>query len=265
MSLFNNAIETLSEMAINESSVEIPTAATPALIDELLETVNNMQSLNEDEMRYTVDMIPVRASDRLQKYLIEMEDISRYMITNNITNLNEAIHNILDYNNIGDQMPNIALVVDESSILQEIESLGYDISNPDPNPIGLGKGMLGPHLDINKFRRLANSKELIDAITGRYGLPIVKKNYNVGLRKSSTVSESAEAAEFKPNRNQVVLQEKPKNSQQSFGMQSGNKIDNKSGVNNNIGTGINEDYVDPREEYLQRLRDIAAGKYDDEF
>ena len=264
MSLFNNAIQTLSEMAINESSVELPTAAAPALVDELLETVNNMESLNEDEMRYTVDMIPVRASDRLQKYLIEMEDISRYMLTNGITNLNEAIHSILDYNNIGDQMPNVALVVDESSILQEVESLGYDISNPDPNPVGLGKGMLGPHLDINKFRRFANSKELIDAITNRYGIPVVKKNYNIGLQKSGAVSESAEAAEFKPSKSQVVLQEKPKKSQ-NVNMQPESKIDNKSGVNTTIGSGLNEDYVDPREEYLQRLRDIASGKYDDEL
>lgn len=264
MSLFNSAIQTLSEMAVNESTMELPKAAAPALVDELLETLNNMDSLNENEMIYTVDMIPVRASDRLQKYLIEMEDISRFMLTNGITNISEAVHTILEYNGIGDQMANVALVVDEASILQEVEALGYNISKPDANPTGLGKGLLGPHLDINKFRRFANSKELIDTISGRYGLPLVKKNYNVGLQK---MSESAESAVMKPKSpNQTVLQEKPP---RDPSMTPETRIDKKSGVNDNNGVGINESaedsYVDPREEYLQRLRDIASGKYDDEI
>lgn len=246
MGLFNDAIQTLSEMAIMENGVELPKVAAPALLDEFKSTLDSLPSLTEEEMVFREEMVPIRESGRLQKYLIEMEDLSRYMITNGINDINQALSNICEANGIPGAEHDVALVIDEQSILDEMTELGFNVGDPPANPTGLGKGMLGDHLDIQKFRKFANSKEVIDTITNRYGLPVVKKKYSVGM-----VNESAD---IKAKPGDQVIQEKPLKDDK-----------NSKKVNQQIVKEEEEPVMDAREAYLQHLRDIAAGKYDDEL
>lgn len=245
MGLFNSAFQTLSEMAINENGVDLPTTTSAAMVDELKAMLESMPTLSTQEMVFTAQAVPIKESNQLGMYLIEMEDLSRFMLTNEYTNILEAVNTILETNGIYDGEGRTALVIDEASILDEIADLGYDVGSPDANPTGLGKGLLGPHTDIDKFRKFANSKELIDQISNRYGLPVVKKNYIVGL-----VKEAAEQVYVKKKApTDQVLQEKPTD------------IDKQSGASEPKDI-TEESIMDPHEAYIKYLREVADGKYD---
>ena len=249
MGLYNSAFQTLSEMAINENGLDLPTTTSMAFVDELKAVLESMPSLDKQDMVYTAEMVPIRESRSLGMYLIEMEDLSRFMLTNGYTNILEAVNNLLEFNQIYDGEGHTALVIDEASILNEINDLGANIGNPDANPTGLGKGMLGPHTDIDKFRKFANSKQLIDQISNRYGLPVVKKNYTVGL-----VTEASEQVYVKKKaESDQILQEKP------------TKIDKQSGASEPDDTAIAESNIDPHEAYIKYLREVADGKYDSDL
>ena len=245
MGLFNSAFQTLSEMAINENGVDLPTTTSAAMVDELKAMLESMPTLSPQEMVFTAQAVPIKESNQLGMYLIEMEDISRFMLTNGYSNILEAVNTILETNGIYDGEGRTALVIDEASILDEIADLGYDVGSPDANPTGLGKGLLGSHTDIDKFRKFANSKELIDQISNRYGLPVVKKNYTVGL-----VKEAAEQVYVKKKApTDQILQEKPTD------------IDKQSGASEPKDI-TEESIMDPHEAYIKYLREVADGKYD---
>lgn len=201
MGLLSSTIQNLSNMALNESSVEIPQVAPPALVDEFKAMLDTMPVLEQEEMVFPVYAVPVRSCSRLGRYLIEMEDLSRYMITNGKTNIMEAISEIGEYNGIRLDDTNCAMVIDEASILQEMDELGMNIGGSNSNDGNIGTvGLLGVHTDLGKFRRFANSREFVDVVSNKYGLPIVKKNYTIGLieptkdtiRHDGNVQESAD-------------------------------------------------------------------------
>lgn len=268
MGLFNTTIQTLSEMAIQESGVELPQVAAPAIVDEFKATLDTMPSLMNEEMVIPASAVPIKHNSRLDKYLIEMEDLSRYMITNGITSIMEAIDKIGSGNGLSLSNRNTALVIDEASILQEMDDLGMNIGGGNSNDGNIGTiGLLGNHLDIGKFRRFANSKEVVDLVANKYGLPIVKKNYSsLGLVQSKrgenvvhngNAKALTEDAPLTPNPGDQVLNEKPVN-------------DNKEDTNTSSSVGSLKD-VGPKnaeqahQESMQMLRDIASGKYDDEL
>lgn len=252
MGLFDSTIQNLSNMAINESACELPQVAAPALVDEFKAMLDMMPTLNEDEMVFPAYSVPVRECSRLGKYLIEMEDISRYMITNGQTNILEAVKVIGNQNGIRLDESNTALVIDEHSVLQEMDELGMDIGGGNSNEGNIGTvGLLGPHTDIGKFRRFANSREFIDLVANKYGLPIVKKNYSIGLIKADEGyikhnGNLQESAPLKTTGINAILQEKDKEKKQ---------------------TPVQEDVEPITEEYTQldMIRDIALGKYDNEL
>ena len=259
MGLFNTTIQTLSEMAIQESGVELPQVAAPAIVDEFKATLDTMPSLTNEEMMIPASAVPIKHNSRLDKYLIEMEALSRYMITNGITSIMEAIDKIGNNNGVNLHNRNTALVIDEASILQEMDDLGMNIGGGNSNDGNIGTiGLLGNHLDIGKFRRL---------VANKYGLPIVKKNYSsLGLVQSKrgenvvhngNAKALTEDAPLTPNPGDQVLNEKPVN-------------DNKEDTNASSSVGSLKD-VGPKnaeqahQESMQMLRDIASGKYDDEL
>lgn len=211
MSIFNTAIQTLSEIAIQESGVIPPQTADDSLLEEFGAMLNNMPSLTEDEMRFDVRMVPVKESTNLGKYLIEMEDLSRYMITNRIPSVRDAIGNILECNGLDGQFMNVALVIDEASILNEVDDLGINLNSkyPTPQP-GLGETIYGRPDAMKYIRRIANSKELLDTLYNTYGIPFIKKNYTqVGLLKEETdLSSDKEDVQMKKSPNDEVLHEK---------------------------------------------------------
>lgn len=209
MSLFGSAIQNLSQMAIQEAGVTIPQTANDFLYEDVKERLDHMTLLTEDETRMRAEMVPVKISSRLNKYLIEAEDISQYMITNRITNVKEAICHILEAADLEGQYHNVAIVIDEQSILDEMDDLGYVVSdfNLQTPPKGLGLAMVGKQRDFAKIRNIANTKELMDLLTGRYGLPLVKRNYkSVGLL-NGTVHEAVEDAQLKVSKDAKVLHE----------------------------------------------------------
>ena len=248
MGLFDSAISNLSNMAINESAIELPKTAPAALVDEFKAMLDLMPTLEEDEMKFPAYAVPIRESSRLGKYLIEMEYLSRYMLTNDLHNILEAVAKIGQANDMKLDESNVALVIDEASILQEMDDLGYDIGGGNSNEGNIGTvGLLGRHDDLGKFRRFANSREFVDLVANKYGLPIVKKKYSIGLKKADEGSvvhkgNLQESAEEKMEDIAVDKGQKPINE----------KEDDKTPV---------EESIDP----MQMIRDIASGKYDEEI
>lgn len=178
MGIFNTAIQTLSEVAIQESGTKIPQETNTNLVEEFLTELSHIKSVGKDDMIIDVRMVPVRESRDLGKYLIEMEDLSRYMMTNGISSIKEAIGNILESNGLVGQFANTAIVIDEASILNELEDLGVNVAGnyPQPQP-GVGKTIYGDQGSMQYIRRIANTKELLDTLYNNYGIPVVKKNY----------------------------------------------------------------------------------------
>ena len=207
MSIFNTAIQTLSNVAIQEAGITLPDVTNTNLVEEFKAKLDGMDYLTEDEMRFTVEMVPVRENRRLGKYLIEMEDLSRYMITNRISNLREAVGNILECNDLVGQYDNVALIIDEASILDELASLGINPNDGDYPDVqtGVGKTVFGDPQALKDIRRIANSKEVLDKMFNNYGLPFIKKNYKqVGLL------ETVEDVKVQAKPGDKVLQEKDK-------------------------------------------------------
>lgn len=219
MGMFSTAIQNLSQLAIQESGVNIPQTADDSLVDEIKARLDSMTPLTEEEMYVPAEAVTIKLSNRLHKYLIEAEEISHYMITNGITNFKEAVGYILEANDLSGEYHNVAIVIDEDSILNEMDNLGYAVSdfNLKTPPKGLGLAMVGKQRDFAKLRNIANTKELMDLLTGRYGLPLVKRNYtSVGLLNRTVHHEAVEETEIKPPKDAKVLHEEdPKKKQQA--------------------------------------------------
>ena len=282
MSIFSTAIKTLSDIAIQESSVELPTETKSSLVQEMLD---DLPSLNENEMVFDVRAVPVVANPRFNKYLIEMEDISRYMITNKISSLKEAIGDILECNGLEGEFNHVALVIDEASILSEMEDLGiccYDNKKyPDNTDFSkVGKTSFGAQDNMKYIRRLANSKQLLDTLYNNYGIPFIKKNYNqVGLLKEE--AQYVEDVELQKKDKEKVLHEKDiKDDNGSYSETSlpnnmnpsSNPTATRVGPNSpsskvipkpSVTNPPNKPMTESDENNLQYLRDVAAGKYDE--
>lgn len=290
MSIFSTAIKTLSDIAIQESSVELPTETKSSLVEEVQEMLADIPSLNESEMVFDVRMVPVVANSRFNKYLIEMEDISRYMITNKISSLKEAIGDILECNGLEGEFNHVALVIDESSILSEMEDLGICCCDnkkyPDNTDFSkVGKTSFGAQDNMKYIRRLANSKQLLDTLYNNYGIPFIKKNYNqVGLLKEE--AQYAEDVELQKKDKEKVLHEKDvkdepctetslpdnMNPPTPNPTPSSNPTATRVGPNSPSSKVIpkptvtnppNKPMTESDENDLQYLRDVAAGKYDE--
>lgn len=279
MSLFKSAIQTLSEMAINESGLTLPETADRTLLEDVAQMLTNMPSLNEQEMRFSPDMVVVRQSDRLGRLLIEMEDLSRYMLTNGVVNVKTAISNILEANDVADRFYDVAIVVDEASILDEMEDLGHNtdgsVANPEP---GLGKPIFGnDQKDFAKIRRVANTKQLLDLITGRYGLPLVKKNYKQEGFLEAAKQASEEDVELKKGADQDVIHEEEPEKKDKKCKECEDKDDDKDEKKSKKSKDKDDDddeeededeaveesaNLDPYQAGIQRIKDIIAGKYD---
>ena len=188
MGILSSAIQTLSQMAIQESGLELPKEADQDICEQLKNAVSNLPMLEAKECVMTLEMIPIKESKRLGYYLIEMEDLSRYMMTNGIRSFQEALTNIAEHYDIKEKYESrLAIVIDENSILDEVAPLGQNIASDywSVRPsTKLGMPMVGKDQapDESKLRKIANTKQMLDVLSGRYGIPLVKKNYDqIGL------------------------------------------------------------------------------------
>lgn len=208
--MFASAIQNLSQLAIQESGISIPQTTNEFLLEDMKTRLDQLTPLTEEEMVLRAEMIPVKVSTRLNKYLIEADDLSKFMITNRVTNVKDAVGAILEASGLAREYHNVAIVIDENSILDEMDNLGYVVSdfNLQTPPKGLGLAMVGQQKDFAKIRNIANTKELMDLVTGRYGLPLVKRNYKaVGLLNGTVHHEAVEDVQLKVNKDDKVLHE----------------------------------------------------------
>lgn len=276
--MFNSAIQTLSEMAIADNGTKIPQTTKVSVVEEVKSLLDGLATIPVSECKFTAEMVPVRESKRFGKYLIEMEDLSRYMITNGLSSVTEAIGSILECNGLKGQYHNTALIIDETSILDEMSTLGIgtDDNLSKWHDAGLGKGLWGDQANVMTYRKFANTKQMMDTFTGKYGLQLIKKNYNVGLAEAA----EQEDVQLKVEPTDQVIHEKPveakklSKADQKFiaddieSEEIGDELDDMMGfgdVENDDSDSDLEDIqesTDPHQRHLQYLRDIASGKYD---
>lgn len=276
--MFNSAIQTLSEMAIADNGTKIPQTTKVSVVEEVKSLLDGLATIPVSECKFTAEMVPVRESKRFGKYLIEMEDLSRYMITNGLSSVTEAIGSILECNGLKGQYHNTALIIDEASILDEMSTLGIgtDDNLAKWHDAGLGKGLWGDQANVMTYRKFANTKQMMDTFTGKYGIQLIKKNYNVGLAEAA----EQEDVQLKVEPTDQVIHEKPveakklSKSDKKFiaddieSEEIGDELDDMMGfgdVENDDSDSDLEDFqesVDPHQKHLQYLRDIASGKYD---
>ena len=205
--MFNSAIQTLSEMAIADNGTKIPQTTKVSVVEEVKSLLDGLATIPVSECKFTAEMVPVRESKRFGKYLIEMEDLSRYMITNGLSSVTEAIGSILESNGLKGQYHNTALIIDEASILDEMSTLGIgtDENLSKWHDSGLGKGLWGDQANVMTYRKFANTKQMMDTFTGKYGIQLIKKNYNVGLAEAA----EQEDVQLKVEPTDQVIHEKP--------------------------------------------------------
>lgn len=313
--MFADAIKTLSDMAINEAGLDLPKTAPANLLEEYSAMINSLPVLTEDQTRFTVEMVPVRANRQYGRYLIEMTDLSRYMITNHIHDVKEAIGNILEYNNLAGQYGNVGIII-EADDTTGVEPLGYNYNAPKEFPKGeyfnsektLGYGLLGKETNLARVRQIANSKRFMDVLTGRYGLPLFRKGYtDVGLMQEAASED--EDVKLDKKDGEAVLQEKDNKKDKEEKCDCGkedcpicnpkdedkdkkdDKKDKKKDNNDedkeaekteqpgdedgvqessmfyrikNNSTNLNEHTMSDHDIEIQRIKDIMAGKYDND-
>ena len=267
MSLFNKMFQTLSQVAVQEANTTLPDTSGIYVLEDIDKALRNLPCLDEEESIYPAQAVLIKGSPRLNTYFLEMEDLQRYMITNRIDNAKQAVINILEANGLEDQYDHIAIVIDEHSMREEMEELGYAVSGAmETPPKGLGLAMVGRQEDFAKIRRIANSKHLMDVLTGRYGLPLIKKNYRqVGLL------EAVEDVQIKKNseNDQVIHESEPKNKKKNTDDGSDNEAERteQPGDEDAVheSSEITYDQMSEHERRIQYLKDVAKGRFDSDL
>ena len=278
MGILSSALQTLSQMAIQESGLEIPKETDQDICEQLKKSISNLPMLEAKECVMVPQMIPIKECRRLGYYLVEMEDVSRYMMTNGIRSFQEALTNIAAANDVPEKYQSrMAIVIDEDSILDEVAALGNNIDSDywTTRPkAGLGLPMIGKGQapDESKLRKIANTKQLLDVLTGRYGIPLVRKNYNqVGLLASANADEGTpvdESAGVNVAGKNAVLNEKDCKCGKADCPVCGKKkaVKEETDQQQDDQTPVQEEtQMDPHAAYIQRIRDIASGKLDHEL
>ena len=302
--MFSNAIHTLSQMAINESGFEVPKTAEQNLIEEFTAQIESMPLLTEEEAEFQVGMVPIHKNARFGRYLIEMEDLSRYMASSNIHNVKEAVCNILNFNGLQGQYNNVGIIVDENGLLADCcpdQNCANDCNAHKPvskdhfdNSKAMGFNLI-KQSDMTKIRQIANTKKFMDALTGRYGLPLFRKNYDsVGLLKEMAgIDEDAlpkaagdetvihekngKCSCGKPNCNcDKKLREDGSDNEAGRTEQPGDEDFNENSklslfqrkheaVTEAVRIAINEkaEAMNPHDAAVQRIKSILAGELDD--
>ena len=279
--MFNSAIQTLSEMAIADNGTKIPQTTKVSVVEEVKSFLDGLDTIPVSECKFSAEMVPVRESKRFGKYLIEMEDLSRFMLTNNISSVTEAIGSILECNGLKGQYHNTALIIDEASILDEMSTLGIgtDENLSKWHDSGLGKGLWGDQANVMTYRKFANTKQMMDTFTGKYGIQLIKKNYKVGLAEAA----EQEDVQLKVEPTDQVIHEKPVEAKKAAKASNkfiaddiesediGDDLDDMMGLGDIESDDDDKDLeeieeiqesLDPHQQHLQYLRDVAAGKYD---
>jgi len=118
MSLFKNSTQLIIEMTKGEGGItddDLDIKLNSISFDDVLA---DMQSIQMGELGYKVEMVTVRECKRLGYDLVEMDELAKYMVSNNIRDFKEAIENVAE--SCARDSKKFAIVIDEASIRNSI-------------------------------------------------------------------------------------------------------------------------------------------------
>lgn len=123
MSLFKSPFELLTE-ACKAEDAELCDANIDDIEQDLDDTFGDIEELDDDdELSYTVEMVNVieQKTSTGCRYLVEMDNLAKYMMSANITDVSEAVSNIAESNSL--EVDTMCVVIESEdyllSLLQE--------------------------------------------------------------------------------------------------------------------------------------------------
>jgi predicted transcriptional regulator len=120
MSLFKDTTRLIVEMAKGDcnglTGEDLEVKLNSISFDDILD---DMQSIQMGELGYTAEMVTVRECSRLGYDVVEMDELAKYMISENIRDFKEAVENIAEACNRDPK--NFAIVIDESAVRQSLQ------------------------------------------------------------------------------------------------------------------------------------------------
>jgi predicted transcriptional regulator len=162
MSLFKDTTQLIVEMAKGTASdltdKDLDVKLTNISFDDILK---DMQSIQMGELAFTAEMVTVRGCKRLGYDLVEIDELAKYMMGNQITDFKEAINNIAKS---CDRDPaQFAIVVDESAIRDAVHEAECSLKCADET------------FQKAKIGNVVNTKKVLDILYDK-GLNVVKKS-----------------------------------------------------------------------------------------
>ena len=160
MSLFKNSTQLIVEMTKGEGGItddDLEVKLNSISFDDVLD---DMQSIQMGELGYKVEMVTVRECKRLGYDLVEMDELAKYMVSNNIRDFKEAVENVAE--SCGRDIKKFAIVIDEASIKNSIHEAECSLMCADET---FKKAKIGNVVD---------TKKVLDILYDK-GLNVVKK------------------------------------------------------------------------------------------
>ena len=118
--MFKNGMQLLAEMAKGETDRSYEDLEAKMANIKFEKLLADIQAVTGNDVVMTKEAVVVRGCSRIDKYLVEMGDLSRYMQDNNMRNFAEAVNDIAECNEL--DATKFAVVVDE----QAIEDMVYE-------------------------------------------------------------------------------------------------------------------------------------------
>lgn len=120
MSLYKNSLELMSEACKTECGTDDDVESltlddTKADVDDML---GDADEVDDDELGYTEEAVNLFNSPRLNCVLVEMDNLAKYMITNKITDISEALTNVAEHYEI--DPATLAVVVESDEYISEL-------------------------------------------------------------------------------------------------------------------------------------------------
>ena len=160
MSMFNkNAFEIISE-ASKCDSFNTNSIFTDDVTTEFEDLFVNLAEVDEDEIIYPLDSIPVLqcASCKEAAYFVEMDILGKFMSSNGVEDIAEAMQMIADHNEIS---------LDEMAVLVESEDVALELLEEAKK----SKKKIGDH---KKLTDISNTTNILKLVKTK-GIKVAKK------------------------------------------------------------------------------------------
>jgi hypothetical protein len=118
MSIFKKSTFSLISEACKTEESDCDDLYDDSVLSDLDGEIEDIDDVEESELRYTEEMVTVIESADKSQYFIETDNLSKYMISQNIIDVSEAISNICNANSIEESK--ICLVIESEDDLHDI-------------------------------------------------------------------------------------------------------------------------------------------------